>query len=172
MGYSDSAIHKQGFGCAKQPVWVRVRSVPVYGEDGESANRVPVRTDIHAFRRLARIRARIRVKVRVHAGVRLTLALTLTLTLTLTQVHADEVFRDGLFNGDPHPGNILLLDDGRLGLIDYGQIKSLPHATRLSLARLFVALQHDHRYMPRPGQGQGLGLGLGLGCSAPRLTDG
>lgn len=60
-------------------------------------------------------------------------------------MHADEVLRDGVFNGDPHPGNILLLDDGRLGLIDYGQVKTLPEQTRLSLARLFVALQHDDR---------------------------
>jgi aarF domain-containing kinase len=29
----------------------------------------------------------------------------------------------GAFNGDPHPGNILLLKDGRLGLIDYGQVR-------------------------------------------------
>lgn len=28
---------------------------------------------------------------------------------------------DGAFNGDPHPGNILLTPDGKLGLIDYGQ---------------------------------------------------
>ena len=55
------------------------------------------------------------------------------------------MLRDGVFNGDPHPGNILLLDDGRLGLIDYGQVKTLPEQTRLSLARLFVALQHDDR---------------------------
>ncbi len=26
------------------------------------------------------------------------------------------------FNGDPHPGNILLCPDGRVGLIDYGQV--------------------------------------------------
>eukprot|EP00959_Pyramimonas_sp_CCMP1952_P326512 6834711-Pyramimonas_sp.AAC.1 len=39
----------------------------------------------------------------------------------LMEVHAHEIFNDGIFNGDPHPGNILLMDDGRLGLIDYGQ---------------------------------------------------
>jgi aarF domain-containing kinase len=40
----------------------------------------------------------------------------------LMKVHAHEIFTDGIFNGDPHPGNILLMDDGRLGLIDYGQV--------------------------------------------------
>lgn len=40
----------------------------------------------------------------------------------LGRVHAYEMFQLGAFNGDPHPGNILLLDDGRLGLIDYGKL--------------------------------------------------
>jgi aarF domain-containing kinase len=60
-------------------------------------------------------------------------------------VHADEVFIDGVFNGDPHPGNILLMDDGRLGLIDYGQVKELDLDTRISLAQLYIALEQDDR---------------------------
>ncbi len=31
-----------------------------------------------------------------------------------------QVFIDGFFHADPHPGNILILKDGRLGLIDFG----------------------------------------------------
>jgi aarF domain-containing kinase len=42
---------------------------------------------------------------------------------TLMRVHAYEIFQNGSFNGDPHPGNILLMPDGRLGLIDYGQAR-------------------------------------------------
>ena len=38
----------------------------------------------------------------------------------LLRVHAFEIFELGAFNADPHPGNILMLEDGRLGLIDYG----------------------------------------------------
>ena len=38
----------------------------------------------------------------------------------LASVHGYEIFQMGMFNGDPHPGNIMLLNDGRLGLIDYG----------------------------------------------------
>ena len=41
-----------------------------------------------------------------------------------------------IFNGDPHPGNILVLDDDRLGLIDYGQVKRLSSTSQLKLARL------------------------------------
>lgn len=58
----------------------------------------------------------------------------------LLRVHGHEVLHDGMFNGDPHPGNILLMPDGRLGLIDYGQVKTLSVAHRIPLAKLFVAL--------------------------------
>lgn len=30
------------------------------------------------------------------------------------------VFQDGFFHGDPHPGNIFILSDGRIGLVDFG----------------------------------------------------
>jgi len=40
--------------------------------------------------------------------------------------------QDGCFNADPHPGNILLLEDGHtLGLIDFGQVMYLPQVVRL-----------------------------------------
>jgi aarF domain-containing kinase len=85
-------------------------------------------------------------------------------------VHAHEIFVDGCFNGDPHPGNVLLLPDGRLGLIDYGQVctqlrvaclqhgnwvanaaisrgqvKHIDLQTRLSYARLIIALAEDNQ---------------------------
>ena len=47
---------------------------------------------------------------------------------------------DGVFNADPHPGNVLLMPDGRLGLIDYGQVMRLSDAQRRTLAALLVAL--------------------------------
>ena len=33
----------------------------------------------------------------------------------LSEVHAHEVLIDGIFNGDPHPGNIFLLKNGKIG---------------------------------------------------------
>eukprot|EP00944_MAST-04C_sp_MAST-4C-sp1_P001039 g1039.t1 len=55
-------------------------------------------------------------------------------------VHGYELFVNGAFNGDPHPGNILLLENGKLGLIDYGQVKTLSLEDRLKIAKLIVAL--------------------------------
>lgn len=63
----------------------------------------------------------------------------------LIKVHASELFRDGIFNGDCHPGNILLLKDGRLGLIDYGQVKRLTIPQRILYAKLILALARDDR---------------------------
>jgi aarF domain-containing kinase len=53
------------------------------------------------------------------------------------------------FNGDPHPGNILLLgvEDGnpRLGLIDYGQVKVLTKDERLLFCQIIVALADNDK---------------------------
>jgi aarF domain-containing kinase len=57
----------------------------------------------------------------------------------LCQVHGHQLFHGGAFNGDPHPGNILLLEDGRLGLIDYGQVKKMTSEQREIFARLILA---------------------------------
>jgi len=64
---------------------------------------------------------------------------------TLSEVHAHQIFADGVFNGDPHPGNILLFEDGRLGLIDYGQVKRWTLPQRQAYAELIVALAEDNR---------------------------
>ncbi|CAK4703525.1 unnamed protein product [Aphanomyces euteiches] len=58
----------------------------------------------------------------------------------VVEVHGHEILVDGCFNGDPHPGNIMLLDDGRIGLIDYGQVKHLPKEQRLQMARAIIML--------------------------------
>ncbi|SPQ98558.1 unnamed protein product (mitochondrion) [Plasmodiophora brassicae] len=70
--------------------------------------------------------------------------LSAILNLLLT-VHAHQIFIDGAFNGDPHPGNIMLLKNGKVGLIDFGQVKHISKETRLSLARLIKAIADEDR---------------------------
>jgi len=60
---------------------------------------------------------------------------------TLCAVHGHELLVDGVFNGDPHAGNFLLLKDGAVGLIDYGQVKRLTTSERHWLCRCYVALE-------------------------------
>lgn len=52
---------------------------------------------------------------------------------------AYQLFTIGTFNGDPHPGNILLLKDGRVGLIDFGQVKSMTEYDRYLYAKMLLA---------------------------------
>jgi len=60
---------------------------------------------------------------------------------TLLTVTGHEMFcGGGLFQADPHPGNVLVMPDGRLGLIDYGQCKRLSIEARQRLARLILSV--------------------------------
>lgn len=51
-----------------------------------------------------------------------------------------QVVVDGVFHADPHPGNVLLLTDGRLGLLDFGSVGRLGASTRLALQQLLIAV--------------------------------
>jgi len=46
-----------------------------------------------------------------------------------------QVFEDGRFHGDPHAGNLLILPDGRLGLIDLGLTGESGEKDRRRIAR-------------------------------------
>ena len=59
---------------------------------------------------------------------------------TLVRVHGCQLLLDGVYNADPHPGNVLVLPDGRLGLIDYGMVGRLSAAERAAVARVVRAL--------------------------------
>ena len=39
------------------------------------------------------------------------------------------LYRHGQFSGDPHPGNSMLLDDGRMAFFDFGLFKRMPPGT-------------------------------------------
>jgi ubiquinone biosynthesis protein len=51
-----------------------------------------------------------------------------------------QVFRDGFFHADMHPGNIFIRDDGMLVPIDFGIMGDLSLEDRLFLARLLTAI--------------------------------
>jgi aarF domain-containing kinase len=58
----------------------------------------------------------------------------------LFDVHGHEIFQSGLFNSDPHAGNVLMMKDGRVGLIDYGACMRLSRQQRIDIARLLIAI--------------------------------
>lgn len=55
------------------------------------------------------------------------------------RIFLEMVFRDGVFHADPHPGNLLVLPDGRIGLLDFGMVAYLGEELRDHLVDLLVA---------------------------------
>jgi len=62
------------------------------------------------------------------------------LSETMWRVHGHQFLVEGLFNTDPHPGNVLITKAGELGLIDFGQVCDIELETRVRFSRLLVAL--------------------------------
>ena len=60
------------------------------------------------------------------------------LATTMTDAWMTMIFRHAFFHGDPHPSNILHLEDGRLGLVDFGLAGRLTETDMVRLTRLFV----------------------------------
>ena len=51
-----------------------------------------------------------------------------------------QLTESGVFHADPHPGNIMLLTDGRLALLDFGSVGRLDAQLRSGLQNLLLAL--------------------------------
>jgi ubiquinone biosynthesis protein len=62
------------------------------------------------------------------------------ITRTIFRVFFQQFLTDGFFHADPHPGNILYLDDGRIALLDCGMVGSLDRKTRSSLTEMLLAI--------------------------------
>ena len=58
----------------------------------------------------------------------------------LAEIFLHQFFKTGLFHADPHPGNILVTPDGRIGLVDFGMAGRLDTELRRQLATSFIAM--------------------------------
>lgn len=55
---------------------------------------------------------------------------------------------DGFFHADPHPGNLLLAEDGRIVLLDFGMVVEVPVLLRRELVRaVYASVRRDHATM-------------------------
>ncbi len=57
-----------------------------------------------------------------------------------SRIYMRMAFEFGIFHGDPHPGNIRILRDGVICLLDYGMIGMLDEEKREGLVDLFVGI--------------------------------
>ena len=51
-----------------------------------------------------------------------------------------QIMLDGVFHADPHPGNVMVLRDGRPALIDFGSVGRLDAAQQSALRRLLISV--------------------------------
>jgi len=57
----------------------------------------------------------------------------------LTTAYGNMIFSSGFIHGDPHPGNIFVMEGGRVALIDCGQVCQLYREQRLLVAEAILA---------------------------------
>ena len=62
------------------------------------------------------------------------------LSETIASVYLSMIFDDGLFHADPHAGNLIVLNDGHLGILDFGMIGRIDEKLRESIEEMLVAI--------------------------------
>ncbi|MBS1683850.1 MAG: AarF/ABC1/UbiB kinase family protein [Bacteroidetes bacterium] len=63
-------------------------------------------------------------------------------------IYLTMIFEYGYFHGDPHPGNILVREDGTIILLDFGMIGQLMKKDKYAFAGIFIAMSRgDAREM-------------------------
>jgi ubiquinone biosynthesis protein len=65
---------------------------------------------------------------------------TPALVESLFRAYLRQIILDGFFHADPHPGNVLVTEDGRLALIDLGMVSRLSSGRQEQLLRLLLAV--------------------------------
>lgn len=62
----------------------------------------------------------------------------------LFRAYLRSILRDGFLHADPHPGNLLLTPDGRLGIVDLGMVAHVPPRIQGRMIRLLAAISDDN----------------------------
>ncbi|HBL57015.1 MAG TPA: ABC transporter [Cyanobacteria bacterium UBA8803] len=62
------------------------------------------------------------------------------ITTLLFQAFFQQIYIDGFFHADPHPGNIFYLKDGRVALLDCGMVGRLDPRTQQILTEMLLAI--------------------------------
>ena len=58
----------------------------------------------------------------------------------LITVYCQMIFIDGIYHADPHPGNVMVQNDGKIILIDFGAVGMLDQGTRSGLGSLLESI--------------------------------
>ncbi|WP_419660217.1 UbiB1: ubiquinone biosynthesis protein [Desulfosarcina variabilis str. Montpellier] len=68
-----------------------------------------------------------------------------------------QLMEAGIFHADPHPGNTLVMSDGRVSLVDFGIVGYLDEETMMQIAHLFLGFsEHDYDMVMEAFESAGL----------------
>lgn len=63
-------------------------------------------------------------------------------------IYLTQIFEFGYFHADPHPGNVLVQENGRIVLIDFGMVGKMLPKDKFAFAGVFVSMaNHDAQQM-------------------------
>ncbi|XP_050278530.1 uncharacterized protein LOC126720255 isoform X2 [Quercus robur] len=91
----------------------------------------------------------------------------------ITRAYAHQIYVDGFFNGDPHPGNFLVSKEPphRPILLDFGLTKKLSSPIKQALAKMFLAsAEGDHAALLSAFAEMGFKLRLDMPEQAMEIT--
>ncbi|KAG8656749.1 hypothetical protein MANES_03G001800v8 [Manihot esculenta] len=92
----------------------------------------------------------------------------------ITRAYAHQIYIDGFFNGDPHPGNFLVSKEPphRPVLLDFGLTKKISSSMKQALAKMFLAsVEGDHVALLSAFAEMGLKLRLDIPDQAMEVTN-
>ena len=89
------------------------------------------RADDGMARRRAAVRPGIRTMTTIDLGL---------VTRHGAEMYLDMIFHHGFYHGDPHPGNLVVLPDNAIGLLDFGMVARLDEHLREEIEDMLMAI--------------------------------
>lgn len=62
------------------------------------------------------------------------------LALSGANLYMDMMFTQGIYHADPHPGNIIVVDDGVIGLLDFGMVGRINEELQENIVDMMMAM--------------------------------
>ncbi|MEC9092550.1 MAG: AarF/UbiB family protein, partial [Planctomycetota bacterium] len=85
------------------------------------------------------------------------------MTYRFVDLNLQMIFDEGFYHADPHPGNVLLQENGRLVLLDFGHVGRIGEGTREAIEEMLFSVFDNE-----PGQ---LSATIGRLCELPPQLD-
>jgi len=60
------------------------------------------------------------------------------------QIYLRQMFEHGFFHADPHPGNIIISQNGTINLIDFGMVGKLMKRDKIAFASIFIGMAENN----------------------------